>query len=47
MLEVLVSKRMMGILQFALDHLHSIKTATLELQLHLRVEEEVSWGQIW
>ena len=46
-LEVLFSKRTKNILRFPLDLLHSVKAATLKLQLHLREEEEVARGQIW
>ena len=45
-LEVLFSKRTKIILGFPLDLLHSVKAATLQLQLHLREEEEVARGQI-
>jgi len=46
-LEVLFSKRTKNILRFPLDLLHSDKAVTLQLQLHLREEEEVARGQIW
>jgi len=46
-LEVLFSKRTKNILRFPLDLLHSVKTATLKLQLHLWEEKEVARGQIW
>jgi hypothetical protein len=46
-LEVLFLKRTNNILLFPLDLLHSVKTATLQLLLHLREEKEVARGQIW
>ena len=45
-LEVLFFKRVEHLLRFALDILRGVKTATLQLQLHLREEEEVEMGQI-
>jgi hypothetical protein len=45
LLEILFSKRTKYILRFPLHLLHSVKAATLWLQLHLQEEEEVARGQ--
>ena len=46
-LEVLFFKRVKHHLRCELDLLHNIKTATLQLELHLGEEEKFTGSQIW